>query len=80
MSSQGFRYNQKYWTDPDFEAVTKLKAIAEDHGKSLAQFALAWILNKKASPRSSAGRPPRSSWSRTCRLLAWCCPGGTRRL
>jgi aryl-alcohol dehydrogenase-like predicted oxidoreductase len=47
MSSQGFRYNQKYWTDPDFVAVTRLKAIAEDHGRSLAQFALAWILNKK---------------------------------
>ncbi len=47
MASQGFRYNEKYWTDIDFDAVARLKTIAADHGKDLAQFALAWVLNKK---------------------------------
>jgi 1-deoxyxylulose-5-phosphate synthase len=46
IGSKGFRYNEKYWTDIDFDAVERLKAIAADHGKSLTQFALAWVLNK----------------------------------
>lgn len=47
LASQGFRYNEKYWTDLDFDAVERLKKIAADHGKSLSQFALAWVLQKK---------------------------------
>jgi aryl-alcohol dehydrogenase-like predicted oxidoreductase len=47
LGSQGFRYNEKYWTDLDFDAVARLRQIASDHGKSLPQFALAWVLNKK---------------------------------
>jgi aryl-alcohol dehydrogenase-like predicted oxidoreductase len=46
IASKGFRYNEKYWTDLDFAAVEQLKTIARDHGKSLSQFALAWVLNK----------------------------------
>jgi aryl-alcohol dehydrogenase-like predicted oxidoreductase len=47
LAKQGFRYNEKYWTDLDFDAVERLKKIAADHGKSLSQFALAWVLQKK---------------------------------
>jgi len=47
LGAQGFRYNEKYWTDLDFDAVARLQQIASDHGKSLPQFALAWVLNKK---------------------------------
>ena len=47
LGARGFKYNEKYWTDPDHAAVARLKQIAADHGRSLAQFALAWILNKK---------------------------------
>lgn len=47
LGAQGFRYNEKYWTDLDFDAVARLQQIAADHGKSLPQFALAWVLNKK---------------------------------
>ena len=46
LGARGFRYNEAYWTDPDFAAVARLKTIAADHGKSLDQFALAWVLNK----------------------------------
>ncbi len=47
MGKVGFRYNQAYWTDIDFDAVEQLKKIAGDHGKTLSQLALAWVLNKK---------------------------------
>jgi aryl-alcohol dehydrogenase-like predicted oxidoreductase len=47
MAKQGFRYNEKYWTDLDFDAVVRLRKIAADHGMSLSRFALAWVLNKK---------------------------------
>jgi len=43
----GIRYHQKYWNELDFHAVQKLAKIARDHGRSLPQFALAWVLNKK---------------------------------
>jgi len=46
LGARGFKYNEKYWTDLDLAAVERLKKIAADHGKSLAQFALAWVLNK----------------------------------
>ena len=47
LAAQGFRYNEKYWTDLDFDAVERLRKIAADHGMGLSQFALAWVLNKK---------------------------------
>jgi aryl-alcohol dehydrogenase (NADP+) len=46
LARLGHVYNQKFWNDLDFRAVSRLKEIAEGHGKSLPQFALAWILNK----------------------------------
>jgi len=46
LGAKGFKYNEKYWTDLDLAAVARLKQIAADHGRSLAQFALAWVLNK----------------------------------
>jgi 1-deoxyxylulose-5-phosphate synthase len=47
MANQGFRYNEKYWTDLDFDAVERLRRIAAAHGRSLSEFALAWVLNTK---------------------------------
>jgi aryl-alcohol dehydrogenase-like predicted oxidoreductase len=46
LGAQGFRYNEKYWTDLDFDAVARLKRIAADHGMPLSTFALAWVLTK----------------------------------
>jgi len=40
----GLRYNQQYWSDSNFEAVDKLKQTASAHGRNMAQFALAWVL------------------------------------
>ena len=43
----GKYYLDRYWTDINFKAVDRLKQVAKKHGCSLAQFALAWILNNK---------------------------------
>ena len=45
LSHWGYTYNQKYWEDLNFSAIEELRKIAQDHGKSLPQFALAWVLN-----------------------------------
>jgi aryl-alcohol dehydrogenase-like predicted oxidoreductase len=44
----GPMYTERYWSAANFEAVAKLKEVASAHGRKLAQFALAWILNSKA--------------------------------
>ena len=48
LAHLGYTYNQKYWNEQNFSAVEQLKKIAEDHGKTLPQFALAWVLSNKA--------------------------------
>jgi aryl-alcohol dehydrogenase-like predicted oxidoreductase len=47
LAHLGYTYNQKYWDELNFSAVAQLKKIAEDHGKTLPQFALAWVLSNK---------------------------------
>lgn len=42
---EGVKTYPGMWTAANFEAVARLKEIAEGHGHSLARFALAWILN-----------------------------------
>ncbi len=42
----GYRYNQPYWSEANFSAVEKLKQIAENNGKGLPEFSLAWVLSK----------------------------------
>ena len=44
LAHLGYKYNQRYWNDLDFAAVAELLAICEAHGRSLPQFALAWVL------------------------------------
>ena len=38
-------YYERYWSPINFQAVDRLKQIADSHGQSLAQFSIAWILN-----------------------------------
>jgi aryl-alcohol dehydrogenase-like predicted oxidoreductase len=47
LASLGYKYNLKYWNDLNFTAVEQLEKIAQDHGKTLPQFALAWVLSNK---------------------------------
>lgn len=48
LAHLGYRYNQPYWDDSNFAAVEQLKKIAEEHGKVLSHFALAWVLSNQA--------------------------------
>jgi aryl-alcohol dehydrogenase-like predicted oxidoreductase len=41
----GKREQELYWSPANFKAVAELKKIAEEHGRSLVQFSLAWIIN-----------------------------------
>jgi aryl-alcohol dehydrogenase-like predicted oxidoreductase len=43
----GKTYSDRYWLESNFEAVKRFKEITKQHGRSMAQFALAWILNNK---------------------------------
>lgn len=41
-------YYARYWQDANFGAVGKIKELCQKSGKSMAQFALAWILKNPA--------------------------------
>jgi len=48
LAHLGYKYNQPYWTDANFAAVDRLNETAQDHGKKLSEFALAWVLSNPA--------------------------------
>lgn len=43
----GPMYSERYWSTRNFEAVTRLKQVAEGQGRSLTRFSLAWILGNE---------------------------------
>jgi aryl-alcohol dehydrogenase-like predicted oxidoreductase len=47
MKSIGQMYYERYWSAANFEAVARLSQITREHGRSLAQFSLAWVLNNQ---------------------------------
>lgn len=51
----GQNYYKRYWNAVNFSAVEKLKKVAADHGRSLTQFALAWVLNNRAITATICG-------------------------
>lgn len=55
LESIGRMYYERYWTDENFKAVARLKDIAQEHGRSLPQFALAWILSSKTITSAICG-------------------------
>lgn len=44
---EGPEYSERYWTAVNFEAVARLKQVAQEHGLSLPQFAIVWILSNE---------------------------------
>jgi 1-deoxyxylulose-5-phosphate synthase len=42
--SMGKMYYDRYWNDSNFAAVSRVKEIAAEHGRDMAQLSLAWIL------------------------------------
>ena len=51
----GPMYYERYWSATNFEAVARLRQIAKEHGRSLAQFALAWVLNNETITSAICG-------------------------
>jgi len=51
----GAMYYSRYWQDANFEAVARLKQLAEGHGRSLTQFALAWSLSNETVTSAICG-------------------------
>ena len=51
----GAIYRKHYWSATNFEAVASLKQIAEEHGRNLPQFALAWILSNEVITSAICG-------------------------
>jgi aryl-alcohol dehydrogenase-like predicted oxidoreductase len=43
----GAAYLKRYWSELNFKAVERLTELAKDHGCTMAQFALAWILSNE---------------------------------
>jgi aryl-alcohol dehydrogenase-like predicted oxidoreductase len=55
LESIGRMYYERYWSDANFEAVGRLKDIAQKYGRSLPQFALAWILSNQTVTSTICG-------------------------
>jgi aryl-alcohol dehydrogenase-like predicted oxidoreductase len=48
MSDIGKRYQERYWSEINFQAVDRIKKLADERGCTLPQFSIAWILNNAA--------------------------------
>ena len=48
-------YYDRYWQDANFSAVARFKEIAGEHGRNMAQFALAWTLSNPAVTSAICG-------------------------
>jgi 1-deoxyxylulose-5-phosphate synthase len=48
LKDMGPGYLERYWSEVNFQAVDRFKVLAKNHGCTLPQFSLAWILNNQA--------------------------------
>jgi len=55
LESLGPMYYERYWSASNFEAVARLKEITSEHGRSLTQFSLAWILSSEVVTSAICG-------------------------
>jgi aryl-alcohol dehydrogenase-like predicted oxidoreductase len=55
MESIGQMYYQRYWSEANFEAVARLSEIAKEHGHTLPQFSLAWVLSNQTVTAAICG-------------------------
>lgn len=44
LENLGLTYRSRYWSDVNFQMVTRLGQVAREHGHSLVQYALGWVL------------------------------------
>ena len=55
LERMGPLYYERYWSAINFEAIAHLKQIAKEYGRSLPQFALAWVLSNEAITSAICG-------------------------
>jgi len=55
LEKLGPMYYERYWSASNFEAVARLKKIANEHGRNLIQFSLAWILSNEVITSAICG-------------------------
>ncbi|MFC1819929.1 aldo/keto reductase [Thermodesulfobacteriota bacterium] len=48
-------YRERYWSEVNFKAVSRIRDLAKEHGCTLPQFSLAWILNNKTISSAISG-------------------------
>lgn len=59
LGTAGSMYQDRYWNDKSFQAVSQLDAVAEEAGVPLATLAVAWVMANPAvtAPLLGASRP-----------------------
>ena len=59
LGTAGSMYQDRYWNDKSFQAVSQLHAVAEEAGVPLATLAVAWVMANPAitAPLLGASRP-----------------------
>jgi aryl-alcohol dehydrogenase-like predicted oxidoreductase len=55
LEGMGKNYYNRYWNEVNFNAVELLRKIASEHGRSLAQFSLAWVFNNEGVTATICG-------------------------
>ena len=55
LERMGALYYQRYWSATNFKAVARLKQVASEHGNTLPQFSIAWVLSNETITSAICG-------------------------
>jgi aryl-alcohol dehydrogenase (NADP+) len=55
LHNAGKLYQQRYWQEPQIQAVDALKKFCSEHNVSIAQLAIAWVLEQPAITSAIVG-------------------------
>lgn len=55
LERMGALYYQRYWSATNFEAVGRLREVASEHGNTLPQFSIAWVLSNQTITSAICG-------------------------
>ncbi|TMD61128.1 MAG: aldo/keto reductase [Chloroflexi bacterium] len=55
VQNAGKLYQERYWQDPQMQAVEELKAFCQQHHINIAQLAIAWVLSQPAITSAIVG-------------------------
>ena len=73
LGTAGRRYQQRYWQDPQFDAVDALRDAADARGLDLAAVAISWVLQQPGvtSAIVGASRPEQLDGALAAPAVAW---------